>query len=182
MRSQVVVVEPTTPIKQAIWVKKKTRRGTKTKMMQLTPEKKKRRAKSPVKSPTRDTALPAMDEDFLFVSEAPEPFRLPKKVFQLIQIIYKMLTHCQSQNDFLREWLPHKQGYLDVLLDSEAPPDLRICSICSGDGSYRCSDCFWRPMYCSSCCRQAHSNHLLHRVEQWNGTFFEESSLRLVSP
>ncbi|KAH7881994.1 hypothetical protein F5I97DRAFT_1817824, partial [Phlebopus sp. FC_14] len=45
---------------------------------------------------------------------------------------------------------------------------------------YMCSDCLCSPLFCSTCCRAAHMRIPLHRVTQWNGTFFEESSLKLV--
>ncbi|KIK72093.1 hypothetical protein PAXRUDRAFT_22409 [Paxillus rubicundulus Ve08.2h10] len=41
----------------------------------------------------------------------------------------------KSQNDYLGEWLPHQQQYLDVLLAQEAPPDPRTCNICGGDAT-----------------------------------------------
>jgi len=78
-------------------------------------------------------------------------------------------------------WLPYKQRYLQVLLDMEAPPHPRVCMLCQGDGTYRCAECIHRPLLCSSCCRKEHKLRPFHRVDQWNGTFFEESSLRLVS-
>ncbi|KIK76105.1 hypothetical protein PAXRUDRAFT_783125, partial [Paxillus rubicundulus Ve08.2h10] len=73
----------------------------------------------------------------------------------------------QSQNDYLREWLPHQQQYLDVLLAQEALPDPRTCNICGGDGVYKCSDCFAQPLFCTSCCRQQHLLNPLHRIQQW---------------
>lgn len=81
MKSQVITVEPATPIKQAVWMKKKTSRGTKTKMAQLTPEKRKKRIKSPVRSPIKNLTISAIEEEFVGFAETPEPFRLPKKVF-----------------------------------------------------------------------------------------------------
>ncbi|KIK72134.1 hypothetical protein PAXRUDRAFT_90464, partial [Paxillus rubicundulus Ve08.2h10] len=61
----------------------------------------------------------------------------------------------------------------------EGPPEPRKCSHCLGDGTYRCPDCFGRPLFCTSCCREIHRTHPFHRVEQWMGTHFQESSLRL---
>ncbi|KIM58938.1 hypothetical protein SCLCIDRAFT_127049, partial [Scleroderma citrinum Foug A] len=34
------------------------------------------------------------------------------------------------------------------------------------------------PVFCTSCCRTQHNLLPLHRIEQWNGMFFQESSLR----
>ncbi|KIK76992.1 hypothetical protein PAXRUDRAFT_168162, partial [Paxillus rubicundulus Ve08.2h10] len=86
----------------------------------------------------------------------------------------------QSQNDYLWEWLPHQQQYLDILLTQESPPDPRTCNICGGDGVYKCSDCFSQPIFCTSCCRQQHLLNPLHRIQQWGGKCFEDSSLSLA--
>ncbi|KAL4067125.1 hypothetical protein V8B97DRAFT_2025227 [Scleroderma yunnanense] len=38
----------------------------------------------------------------------------------------------------------------------------------------------YQPVFCTSCCWAEHKLKPFHRVQQWNGTFFEESSLRLA--
>lgn len=86
----------------------------------------------------------------------------------------------QSSNDYVRQWLDHKDEFLESLLDMEAPPDPRKCSICERDGIYRCSDCFGQPLFCTLCAREGHQRHPFHRIRQWTGSFFEESSLNLV--
>ncbi|KIK77195.1 hypothetical protein PAXRUDRAFT_167564, partial [Paxillus rubicundulus Ve08.2h10] len=60
------------------------------------------------------------------------------------------------------------------------PPDPRNCHACRGDGVYKCSDCFTQPLFCTSCCRQLHLLNHLHRVQQWSGKCFKDSSLSLV--
>ncbi|KAI6153823.1 hypothetical protein BKA82DRAFT_4011935 [Pisolithus tinctorius] len=70
-----------------------------------------------------------------------EPLQLPRK---------------KTQNDYIREWLPHKEEFMKVLLDLEAPP---------------------KPQ---NCARVTHQGLLFHRVQQWAGNFFEESALHMV--
>ncbi|KIK73200.1 hypothetical protein PAXRUDRAFT_69773, partial [Paxillus rubicundulus Ve08.2h10] len=82
----------------------------------------------------------------------------------------------QTQNEFLREWQGHKELYLDILLQLEGPPEPWKCSHCLRDGTYRCLVCF----FYTSCCRENHRTHPFHWVEQWTGTHFQESSLRLA--
>ncbi|KIK74754.1 hypothetical protein PAXRUDRAFT_69867, partial [Paxillus rubicundulus Ve08.2h10] len=65
-------------------------------------------------------------------------------------------------NEFLREWQDNKELYLDILLQLEGPPEP------------------WKPLFCTSCCRDDHRTHPFHWVEQWTGTHFQESSLRLA--
>ncbi|KIM58616.1 hypothetical protein SCLCIDRAFT_41012, partial [Scleroderma citrinum Foug A] len=83
-------------------------------------------------------------------------------------------------NSYLWEWLPHKQTYLSVMLDMEAPPTPRVCISCGGDGIYRCTDCAHQPVFCMACCRNQHTLQPFHCVQQWNATFFKDSSLRLA--
>ncbi|KIK73640.1 hypothetical protein PAXRUDRAFT_177893, partial [Paxillus rubicundulus Ve08.2h10] len=70
-------------------------------------------------------------------------------------------------NEFLREWQDHKELYLDILLQLEGPPEPWKCSHCLRDGTYRCPDCFGRPLFCTPCCRENHRTHPFHWVEQW---------------
>ncbi|KIK77003.1 hypothetical protein PAXRUDRAFT_48434, partial [Paxillus rubicundulus Ve08.2h10] len=35
-------------------------------------------------------------------------------------------------------------------------------------------------LFCTFCCRENHRTHPFHQVEQWTGTHFQESSLRLA--
>lgn len=92
-----------------------------------------------------------------------------------------IISRHQSQNDYLREWLPRRQDYLARILELEAPPDPRVCSHClSGDGSWKCLDCLETPILCSACCRTSHRSNVFHRVEHWNGEFYTPAWLRQV--
>ncbi|KAG1837242.1 hypothetical protein C8R48DRAFT_580563, partial [Suillus tomentosus] len=86
----------------------------------------------------------------------------------------------QSQNDYLRQWLPRQESYLHHLLDREAPPEDRRCIICQQDGVYKCQDCLGEPLYCTGCCRSQHRSNPFHWISQWNGRFFERSCLAHV--
>ncbi|KIO11356.1 hypothetical protein M404DRAFT_45915, partial [Pisolithus tinctorius Marx 270] len=83
-------------------------------------------------------------------------------------------------NSYLQQWLPHQWHYLAILLDMEAPPEPRDCILCGADGIFQCTECAHRPVFCTMCCQAEHKCRPFHRVEQWNGTFFEESSLQLA--
>ncbi|KAG2109773.1 hypothetical protein BD769DRAFT_1630399 [Suillus cothurnatus] len=86
----------------------------------------------------------------------------------------------QSQNDYLRQWLPRQESYLHHLLDREAPPEDRRCIICDQNGVYKCQDCLGEPLYCMRCCRSQHSCNPFHWISQWNGKFFKQSCLAHV--
>ncbi|KAI6000355.1 hypothetical protein F5J12DRAFT_784372 [Pisolithus orientalis] len=82
---------------------------------------------------------------------------------------------------YLQQWFPHQQHYLAILLNMEAPPEPRDCVLCGADGIFQCTEGAHQPVFCTMCCQAEHKHQPFHRVEQWNGTFFEESSLQLAS-
>ncbi|KIK78217.1 hypothetical protein PAXRUDRAFT_164600, partial [Paxillus rubicundulus Ve08.2h10] len=86
----------------------------------------------------------------------------------------------KTQNDYLHQWVENRNKYLEALLAMEAPPNLWKCSICDGDGVYRCLGCFSQPMFCTQCCWKQHYMLPFHRIKQWTGTFFEDLSLCLA--
>ena len=60
---------------------------------------------------------------------------------------------------------------------NEAFPPGRSCLTCQGDGSWRCLTCLGCPLMCLKCCRESHQIQPLHRVQHWNGTFFQDAWL-----
>ncbi|KAI6106029.1 hypothetical protein EV401DRAFT_1797429, partial [Pisolithus croceorrhizus] len=85
-----------------------------------------------------------------------------------------------TQNDYIREWLPKKEDFLQILLDLEAPPLPHICKTCRKDGVYRCLDCMHQPLLCTDCCHSMHAAHPFHRIQQWTGDFFKDSALHMT--
>ncbi|KAG2748626.1 hypothetical protein P692DRAFT_201805774 [Suillus brevipes Sb2] len=63
------------------------------------------------------------------------------------------------------------------MLQREAPPPDRVCSLCGGDGAQQCHDCHARPLFCTKCCRTEHALRPFHWISQWNGDFFERTTL-----
>lgn len=53
--------------------------------------------------------------------------------------------------------------------------------MCGGEGTYRCIDCFSRPLLCGACCCKQHLFTPFHRIDKWVGEYFDDSSLHLVS-
>lgn len=86
----------------------------------------------------------------------------------------------QSQNDFLSEWIPWRTTYLSILLDSEAPGQLQDkCTIClQADSEIRCLSCIEHHVWCHSCAVKAHLSLPFHRLQRWNGQFYEIISLQ----
>ncbi|KAI5989479.1 hypothetical protein EDD15DRAFT_2364372 [Pisolithus albus] len=86
----------------------------------------------------------------------------------------------RTMNDYIREWLRHKEDLLRILLEMEAAPSPRNCTKCGKDGVYRCTDCMHQPLFCTDCCRILHEAHPFHRIQQWTGEFFEDSALHMT--
>ncbi|KAI6104913.1 hypothetical protein EDD16DRAFT_1474590 [Pisolithus croceorrhizus] len=84
------------------------------------------------------------------------------------------------QNDYIHEWIPHKEDFLRILLELEAPSVPHVCNMCQKDGVYRCLDCMHQPLFCTDCCWMVHETHPFHRIQQWTGDFFEHSALHMT--
>ncbi|KAJ7754817.1 hypothetical protein B0H16DRAFT_1458854 [Mycena metata] len=62
-----------------------------------------------------------------------------------------------------------------------AGTDTDLCRLCKREGatsSYRCKNCFGDAMLCAECIVDRHAENPLHRIEFWNGRFFETTSLK----
>lgn len=78
----------------------------------------------------------------------------------------------------MREYLKHRQSYLFELIRLEAPPVDRKCTLCKFDsGIFRCRDCCRPHFYCTSCCLSAHAAEPFHRIQRFNGQYFERHDL-----
>ncbi|KAH7919749.1 hypothetical protein BV22DRAFT_1022428, partial [Leucogyrophana mollusca] len=84
----------------------------------------------------------------------------------------------KTQNDFLREWLPVRDDYLAELLDRESCPEQTKCELCGkDDGPLRCTTCSGIHSWCSPCIVKAHARLPFHKIQSWNGEYFEDTSL-----
>ncbi|KAG1854600.1 hypothetical protein F4604DRAFT_1591121, partial [Suillus subluteus] len=45
---------------------------------------------------------------------------------------------------------------------------------------YRCHGCMGEPLFCTHCCRMVHSCMPFHRISQWTGGFFKDTSLTKI--
>ncbi|KAI0687849.1 hypothetical protein C8T65DRAFT_590112, partial [Cerioporus squamosus] len=53
-------------------------------------------------------------------------------------------------------------------------------ALCGHAATWRCVTCHGRPTFCQQCCYATHTKHPLHRVEFWQGSFFQPGWLRQV--
>ncbi|KAJ6608385.1 hypothetical protein B0H10DRAFT_2068058 [Mycena sp. CBHHK59/15] len=90
---------------------------------------------------------------------------------------------CES-DDPLRQWVENcREEFLEILLLLEGRADHRsysVCASCSvGKADHRCRHCMSSgELVCQSCLLSQHERHPLHRVEYWNGVYFEKKTLK----
>ncbi|KAG1884389.1 hypothetical protein F4604DRAFT_1677024 [Suillus subluteus] len=157
------------------WSTTKTTRGFKSRWV---PDKCKNGNKSlqssPTKSPTKqpsDGLVYSLSEDFdggFYDHGSIKPMHLPKRLKK---------RQWQTPNEYLQQWKIRTWEYLDILIQRKAPPPDWVCCLCNGDGAQKCHDCFAEPMSCTRCCWTEHAQQPFHRVSQWNGEFFERTTL-----
>jgi hypothetical protein len=107
------------------------------------------------------TIIMSMTKAHSSLCNSQKPWQVHVKYSRLIQMMakYKKL---QSQNNYLRQWLPRQESYLHHLLDREAPPEDRRCVICKQDGVYKCQDYLGEPLYCMGYYRSQHHSNPFH--------------------
>lgn len=77
--------------------------------------------------------------------------------------------------------MDHKNDYLRLLLEREAPPEDKFCCLCGAHSVvYRCHGCLGEPIFCAKCCRNEHRRLPFHKIRKWNGDFFEDVSLAKI--
>ncbi|KAG1720661.1 uncharacterized protein EDB91DRAFT_1064768, partial [Suillus paluster] len=83
-----------------------------------------------------------------------------------------------TQNDFISEYLAHRDAYLDVILDSEKFATTGICETCQcEDSSFRCTTCTGDHSWCRPCLLESHQSLPFHKIQFWNGKCFEDVTL-----
>ncbi|KAF6747984.1 hypothetical protein DFP72DRAFT_1074860 [Ephemerocybe angulata] len=85
----------------------------------------------------------------------------------------------KTTHDYLKAWLDQGKcgAYLDRLLITEAMPKPTCVRCLKGVATWRCLDCGSQPQYCGVCCRISHRRTPFHRVEYWNGGYFQPAWL-----
>ncbi|EMD40257.1 hypothetical protein CERSUDRAFT_28712, partial [Gelatoporia subvermispora B] len=77
----------------------------------------------------------------------------------------------------------YRQLFLDELVRQDGfsgSSNELTCSECSSPASLRCLHCFSSPAMCGECMLERHALQPLHRIESWNGEFFEKTTLNAI--
>ncbi|KAG2111109.1 hypothetical protein DEU56DRAFT_762242 [Suillus clintonianus] len=84
----------------------------------------------------------------------------------------------QTQNDFIHEYLNYRDLFLDVILESEDLANEGLCECCqSQEGLFRCLTCSGDHAWCHACILEAHKSLPFHKMQEWNGKCFGDTSL-----
>ncbi|KAG1833671.1 hypothetical protein DFJ58DRAFT_869463 [Suillus subalutaceus] len=79
-------------------------------------------------------------------------------------------------------WLHEHENYLLEFIRLEGRGDYASRETCQGhsecesEPGYRCRDCFGTELYCQECIVNRHRENPLHKIEFWNGSFFEDTT------
>ena len=79
----------------------------------------------------------------------------------------------------MQEWVQEKRDiYGERILALKAGPCQLQCQQCGlGKAVWRCLDCIGGHTLCVLCCRDIHQYQIFHRVERWNGRFYQKGAL-----
>ncbi|KAL6301700.1 hypothetical protein BKA93DRAFT_828035 [Sparassis latifolia] len=86
----------------------------------------------------------------------------------------------KSMSVGLNRWLAFRESYLEELLHFDGPGTQDFagkCKVHHQSTALRCLDCFSGKLACPDCTLKAHTLLPLHRVQRWNGRFFERITL-----
>ncbi|OJA21364.1 hypothetical protein AZE42_13608, partial [Rhizopogon vesiculosus] len=86
---------------------------------------------------------------------------------------------CTAADTPLLAWIPEHQAFLDETLHLEghgSPGSPCCCG--AATPLFRCHDCFGTQMFCHECMLNSHTYNPLHRIDMWNGSFFQCTTLK----
>src|SRR5580704_15825076 len=79
----------------------------------------------------------------------------------------------------MREWKIKRAIHLRHITSLKGlPANFPHCSSRQKNGAiWRCRNCLGQDVLCKACCIKKHQSLPFHRVESWNGSFFEVGAL-----
>ncbi|KAH7905933.1 hypothetical protein BJ138DRAFT_1017003 [Hygrophoropsis aurantiaca] len=81
----------------------------------------------------------------------------------------------------LLQWIPERAAFLDEFIRLDGRGDYSnqlYCCVVGQLALYRCEDCFSLKLRCQKCIVLQHAQNPLHRIEEWNGRYFERITLK----
>ncbi|KAJ7758846.1 hypothetical protein DFH07DRAFT_867964 [Mycena maculata] len=90
-----------------------------------------------------------------------------------------------SSDESLAKWLDRRDDYLNqwTWREGRCDANIEVCPGCQCKDDaprFRCRECHGHAMYCKPCIVARHHDNPLHKIMEWNGDWFIESSLASV--
>ncbi|KAJ3529367.1 hypothetical protein NMY22_g9027 [Coprinellus aureogranulatus] len=106
-----------------------------------------------------------------------------RPIFRIAKLA--LLTSC-GKDTAMHEWTKEIDTFLKqfIILEGRGANPPECCGRCRVDESprkpalYRCLTCFSQGIVCQECMTCSHAGNPLHRVQKWNGTYFENCTLK----
>ncbi|PPQ79259.1 hypothetical protein CVT24_007540 [Panaeolus cyanescens] len=117
-----------------------------------------------------------MDSDPTSSIPAPQPNRAPR-IRSTVSTRPNVVWRDQYRETFLDE-LCRWDGRGDFWMATKCPECAASGKGVEGHALFRCQSCFVPELLCNACTIQRHKNQPLHRIQQWNGTYFVDVSLK----
>ena len=119
------------------------------------------------------------DENGIWLEGIHRQYSRSGKVRSCDFCLFKKLTPFQSQTQYMQEWVHEKRNaFGERILALKAGPCQMRCQHCGfGKAVWRCLDCVSGRTLCVLCCCDLHQYQIFHRVERWNGRFYQKGAL-----
>ncbi|KAF8870162.1 hypothetical protein BD779DRAFT_1455954, partial [Infundibulicybe gibba] len=83
----------------------------------------------------------------------------------------------------LAMWMLESEVFLEEMITLEGrgwDPPKCCCNCLSGPADHKCLDCLGRHLRCTECTVEKHRENPLHRIKYWNGSYFEDRTLKTL--
>ncbi|KAG1842632.1 hypothetical protein DFJ58DRAFT_665743, partial [Suillus subalutaceus] len=84
----------------------------------------------------------------------------------------------QTKNDFIAEYIPYQDLYLDIILKSEQFVHAGVCKTCqSAEATFSCATCTGDHSRCRPCLIKSHRSLPFHKIQSWISKCFKDVTL-----
>ncbi|KAF8176561.1 hypothetical protein BJ912DRAFT_1024344 [Pholiota molesta] len=135
----------------------------------------------PVQNPTTSPSVPSSS----FFPPTEDDIERVDDETRLLEVegLGSLSANLSTQDNPLLLWVPYIDRYVEELLRLEGRGDSSDADSCASSNClsapmYRCTDCQDARMFCSACIVAHHQSLPYHRIQFWNGSFFEKTTLR----
>ncbi|KAF8870221.1 hypothetical protein BD779DRAFT_1614195 [Infundibulicybe gibba] len=123
-------------------------------------------------------------EEPALVNEADPRLFDPAYVEHLAEMSLEPTKRARTNADEpLAMWMLESEVFLEEMITLEGrgwDPPKCCCDCLSGPADHECLDCLGRHLRCAECIVEKHRENPLHRIKYWNGSYFEDRTLKTL--